>query len=137
MDITRFSDRCLKALIYLARSKRQCHIDEIADFYQVSRHAMAKAIHRLGACGYVLDGSEEGLSLASRPEQINVGDVVLKTGRNLEILGFSRNGNTQPDAAEHQLRCMVERARINFLETFFRYTLADIVAGYEDKTVTR
>ena len=87
MQLTRYSDYSLRALIYLGLNRdRRCTIREIADAYGISDNHLMKLIHRLGRRGLHRDdrGAETaGLKLARPASEIGLGEVFRATEGNL------------------------------------------------------
>lgn len=80
MQLTIFTDYCLRALIYMASlsKDKRTNITEIANVYDVSRNHMVKIINQLSRCGLVIAvrGKNGGVYLGKPAELIRIGDVV-------------------------------------------------------------
>lgn len=82
MELTSFTDYSLRVLIYLTHDReRLSSIDELAEFYGLSRHHVAKIVKRLADLGYLetLRGKNGGLRLGAEPESINIAEVIKGT----------------------------------------------------------
>ena len=78
MGLALQTDYALRALIYLVVRPGRATAGEIAAFYDISVHHVAKAVHRLAGLGYVrsLRGAGGGIELARPPEEIRIGEVI-------------------------------------------------------------
>jgi len=78
MQITTFSDYCLRISIFLAVSDgRKTTAGEIAERYNISTHHVAKASQWLVREGHV-SAMRGGLRLARNPGEIRIGSVIRK-----------------------------------------------------------
>jgi Rrf2 family nitric oxide-sensitive transcriptional repressor len=128
MQLTRYSDYSLRVLMYLAlESERLVTIAEMADVYDISRNHLVKVVHNLSRNGYVetVRGKGGGMRLAHDASSINVGDLLRRTERGLEIIDC--------DGMQCRLRCgcrlrlALHRARNAFVEVLSEYTVADLI----------
>lgn len=79
MQLTAHTDFGLRVLIYLAlHPDRLVTINEMAEFFAISKNHLVKVVHNLGLKGFVrtVRGKGGGICLASPPNQISVGKVV-------------------------------------------------------------
>lgn len=79
MQLTAHTDYALRVLIYLAQHpEKRVTIDEMAEFFNISRNHLVKVVHNLGIKGFIrsVRGKGGGLYLARPAEQIRIGDVV-------------------------------------------------------------
>lgn len=79
MQLTAHTDFGLRVLIYLAlHPDRLVTINELAEFFAISKNHLVKVVHNLGMKGFIrtMRGKGGGICLASPPNQINVGRVV-------------------------------------------------------------
>ena len=133
MQLTRFSDYSLRALIYLGLNQnRRCTIQEIALAYGISENHLMKLIHQLGQMGFITTtrGKNGGLELAMPASEINLGDVVRATEGNLQLVECfpGREKNTCPIAGPCRLTGVLETALQAFLDVLDQYTLEDMLA---------
>ena len=85
MQMTKYSDYSLRALIYLGLNRhRRCTIREIADAYGISENHLMKLVHQLGQEGFIttIRGKNGGLELAMPASEINLGEVFRATEGN-------------------------------------------------------
>ncbi|TAH43206.1 MAG: Rrf2 family transcriptional regulator [Betaproteobacteria bacterium] len=129
MQITRFTDFSLRVLMYLTvpPDGGPVTIDEIAARFEVSRHHLAKVVHRLGQLGWIVAtrGKGGGLALARPAEQYRLGEVV----RELEGAEPLVDCKSQPCVLVHgcNVRAALNDAQRAFYERLDDYTLADVV----------
>lgn len=132
MELTSFTDYSLRVLIYLADSQvERSSIDELASFYEISRHHLAKIVKRLADLDYVetTRGKNGGLRLAKAPEAINLAKVIRETEPHFNLV--------ECFAAENQGKCVIDTncslkgvlygARRQFFLHLEQYTLADVM----------
>lgn len=132
MQITTFSDYCLRILIFLAVSDgQQASSREIAERYEISVHHVAKASKWLVRQGYVAAtrGKGGGLKLARNPEEIKIGEVIGRAETGLGLVECMRDGKGKC-AIEGAcgLAAILDEARDAFFDTLDCYTLADAVS---------
>jgi Rrf2 family nitric oxide-sensitive transcriptional repressor len=132
MQLTRYSDYCLRVLTYLALDPgRLTTIDEIAGSYGISKAHLMKVVHHLGSTGYVetLRGRRGGVRLARPPEEIRLGDVLRATEESLALVEcFEPASNRCAIEPACRLRSVLHEALAAFLAVLDRHTLADLVA---------
>jgi len=75
-------------LIYLAGRPERVHAADIAEFFAISAHHVAKVVHQLGRLGYVRNvrGSGGGVELAKDPGEVRVGQVIAAFEGNMHLL---------------------------------------------------
>ena len=132
MQLTRFSDYSLRALIYLGlNAHRRCTIREIADAYGISENHLMKLIHRLGQKGFIATtrGRNGGLELAMPASEINLGEVFRATEGNFHLVECFADGekNTCPISGPCVLTHVLETALQAFLDVLDRHTLEDLL----------
>ena len=132
MQLTRYSDYSLRALIYLGlNGHRRCTTREIADAYGISESHLTKLIHRLGQRGFIATtrGKNGGLALAMPASEINLGEVFRATEGNCNLVECfaGREGNTCPIAGPCALTGVLETALQAFLDVLDGHTLADLL----------
>lgn len=89
MQLTLYTDYSLRVLLYLGIHKNEkATINEIADYFKISRNHLVKVVHNLAVCGYIhtVRGKGGGMSLARPAEEINIGDVVRHTEPNFHVV---------------------------------------------------
>ena len=131
MQLTRFSDYSLRALIYLGLNRhRRCTIREIADAYGISQNHLMKLVHHLGRSGFVATtrGKNGGLELARPASEINLGEVFRATEGNFNLVECFAETNTCPIAGPCVLSGVLDEALQAFMEVLDRHTLEDLLA---------
>jgi len=129
MQITTFSDYCLRILIFLAVSEgRKTTAREIAERYNISTHHVAKASQWLVREGHVsaMRGKGGGLRLARDPHDINIGHVIRKAEEGTGLVECMRG--SEPGCAIAPacgLSSILDEARVAFFETLEKYSVAD------------
>jgi Rrf2 family transcriptional regulator, nitric oxide-sensitive transcriptional repressor len=130
MRLTSFTDFGLRALILLAsREGETLSASDIADYFHVSRHHMAKVLQELTATGYLTSqrGAQGGVRLARDPRDIRIGDVVRQLDDQPLVECFSAEGSNCALLPRCRLKGMLGRAQMGFLRELDRFTLADCV----------
>ena len=132
MQLTKYSDYSLRALIYLGLNRhRRCTIREISDAYGISENHLMKLVRQLGQEGFVttIRGKNGGLQLAVPASELNLGDVVRVTEGNLQLVECfaGREKNTCPIAGPCRLTGVLETALQAFLGVLDQYTLEDML----------
>jgi len=129
--MTQFSNFAVRVLMYAAlHGEAPSSVPDIARAYGASYDHMKKAAAELCRLGYLnsIRGRIGGVTLARRPEEICIGDVVRATeGRVTLVECFDRARNTCP----LEPACVLNRALHEAVDAFFavldRYTLADLL----------
>jgi len=131
MHLTQFTDYSLRVLIYLAlHSKERITIDELTLAYDVSRHHVRSVVHNLAKLGYIesTQGKGGGLSLALKPSEISIREVVEDTENDFYIVEcFNPDGNACPIEPLCVLKQALSEASKSFLQTLEGYTIEDLV----------
>ena len=132
MQLTRYSDYSLRALIYLGlNADRRCTVREIADAYGISENHLMKIVHGLGRAGYVTTarGRNGGIRLAMPAGEIGLGQVFRATEGNFDLVECFAAGerNTCPIAGPCVLTHVLETALQAFLDVLDRHTLEDLL----------
>lgn len=132
MELTSFTDYSLRVLIYLAKMETEkSSIDELADFYEISRHHVAKIVKRLSDLGYLetTRGKQGGVSLAEKPEHINLAKVIQQTEPHFDLVPcFSKEGKTKCVIDGHcGLKKVLFSARGKFFAHLREFTLSDLI----------
>lgn len=130
MQLTRFSDYSLRALIYLGLNRhRRCTIKEIAEAYGISENHLMKLVHHLGQRGFVATtrGKNGGLELARPASEINLGEVFRATEGNFHLVECFADTNSCPIAGPCVLSRVLDEALQAFLEVLDRHTLKDLL----------
>lgn len=133
MQLTRFTDYSLRALIYLGlHQDRLVTIAEISRVYRLSENHLMKIVHKLGQHGYIetVRGKGGGMRIVRRLETIHIGAVVRDCEETLNLAEcFDPQNLDCPMLPACTLQSALIAARESFLRTLDSYTLADFVAN--------
>ena len=131
MQLTLHTDYALRVLIYLSlKPAEMVTIDEITEYYGVSRNHLVKVVHHLSTNGFIKTsrGKKGGMQLASPPEDISIGSVVRKMEANFDIVEcFNENNNRCNVLPICNLKAVLQKASANFLGFLDQYSIADAV----------
>lgn len=131
MQLTRFTDYALRALIYLGKnSDRLVTIREIAEQHKLFENHLVKIVHKLAKLGYIetVRGKGGGMRLARRTDLINLGEVVRDTEENMNIAEcFETGAVTCTLLPSCILKSVLIDAKKNFLNTLDLYTISDLI----------
>jgi len=134
MQLTRFTDYALRALIFVGRhDDRTCTMSEIADYFRISQEHLRKVIHKLAKSGYLDSrrGRGGGLVLGVTPEQIRIGDVILAMEEDLSIVDCDAlNCILSPGCS---LKVALDRGSRAFVDALNEVTLADLLQARQMK----
>lgn len=132
MQLTRFSDYALRALMVLAADEdAPMSVDTLATVLDVSAHHLGKVVHTLADAGFVRAkrGRGGGIELARAPDSLRVADVlrVTETGAPL-VPCFSGEEacNLSPTC---RLARSLAKAQAAFFAALEDVTLASLVAA--------
>jgi Rrf2 family nitric oxide-sensitive transcriptional repressor len=123
------TDYGLRTLIFLAGRSARASIEQVAQFYGISKNHVAKVVQSLARLGYVrsIRGLGGGIELARRPENIVIGQVIVDLEGNLRMLECTGVENVciiQSGCRLRRVLAHAERLQIDYLRTV---KLSDIV----------
>lgn len=133
MQLTRYSDYCLRVLIYLAVTEDELvTIEEISNSYDISRNHLMKVVNHLSRLNYIqsVRGKGGGISLHMSPKDINIGRLVRDTESDFAVVECFREGNQCCITPTCRLKGMLFEALQAFLGVLDKYTLEDAI-GHE------
>ncbi|MCK9607173.1 MAG: Rrf2 family transcriptional regulator [Methylomonas sp.] len=133
MQLTAHTDYGLRVLIYLTlHPDRLVTINELAEFFAISKNHLVKVVHNLGLKGFVrtVRGKGGGIRLASPADQISVGSVVRELEGHFqmaECFNPSKQGQCvfQPNCG---LTGLLGRAVGQFLQVLDGAKLSDLLS---------
>lgn len=134
MQLTRYTDYGLRILIYLALLPQQqrANIDQISQVYTISRNNINKIVHQLGKAGVIKThrGKGGGLQLSKKPEQINIGEMVLLLENSMDVV----NCHTPQCKLLRgcKLKGILHQATDAFISTLKSYHLSDLIISDAD-----
>lgn len=129
MRLSLQTDYALRTLIYLAAEPGRASVAKVAEFYGISRDHVAKVVQQLARLEYIrsLRGIGGGIELRRRPEDVNVGEVVLAFEGNMHLLECVSTEQVcviQPGCRLRGVLAEAERLQMDYLR---RVRLCDIV----------
>lgn len=129
MKLAMHTDYALRTLIFLAGHPRRATAGEIAEFFQISTHHLAKVVHQLSRLGYIrsIRGIGGGIELARAADEITVGEVVLAFEGNLHLLDCVGTPGTcviEPSCKLKGVLATAEQKMLAYLESV---KLCDVV----------
>lgn len=131
MRLTLYSDYALRVLIYLGQRPGECiPTAEISHFYGVSNDHLVKVVSKLGQLDLIKlkRGRAGGITLACKPEKINLGKVVSMTEPDFFIAEcFDQSRNSCPITPKCKLKFMLSKAKDAFLSELNQHTLDDLL----------
>ena len=131
MQLTLHTDYALRVLIYLTiQPEKTVTIDEITDFYEISRNHLVKVVHNLSSKGFISTsrGKHGGMQLSRPPEEISIGDVVRQIEANFDIVEcFNPDAKKCHIVPICNLKSVLQQANENFLAFLDEYSLAQAV----------
>lgn len=135
MQLTLYTDYSLRVLIHLSlQDDKPLTINEIAEFYKISRNHLVKVVHNLAQKGFIhtTRGKGGGIRLARPADTISVGEVVRQTEPNFHIVECF-NAAAAPCAALPvcKLKAILGEATDSFLSVLDGYTIADLLENRE------
>jgi Rrf2 family nitric oxide-sensitive transcriptional repressor len=117
--------------MYLALyTKNLVRIEDIATSYAISKNHLTKVVHNLVKSGFVtsIRGRNGGIRLARKAEDINVGEVILKTEEDFHIVECFNNVTNQcVITGSCQLGNVFAEALKAYITSLEKYTLADLI----------
>ncbi|HAA58321.1 MAG TPA: BadM/Rrf2 family transcriptional regulator [Myxococcales bacterium] len=129
MQLTSFTDYALRVLIYLAVRDEKCTIQELTDYYDISRNHVTKVVHKLSTLGYInsIRGKGGGITLGKSPADINIGTLIEQVEPHFHIVecfdASKRNCVLLPDC---RLKHILRDAQNAFLDTLKQYNLDEL-----------
>ncbi len=142
MQLNLFTDYALRVLVHTAaRPDRRGTSAEVAEAFGISRHHVVKVVNELQHLGYLetTRGRTGGFTLARRPQDIRLGDVVRQTEGHLRLVEcFDPVTSTCPLTPACGLKSALGEAIDAFFAVLDRYSLADLVARpqWADRLIT-
>ncbi|MGQ7847125.1 RrF2 family transcriptional regulator [Granulosicoccus sp. 3-233] len=132
MRLTDTCDIAFRVLLFAAEKDGALfRIDQVVEFYGISRSTTMKVVNTLTRAGLLLAkrGRAGGLYLGKPAEQISLGEIVRMMEPDFGLVECQRPGNLCPITPVCTLPGPLLEATNAFLETLDRYSLADIAIG--------
>lgn len=131
MKLTLYTDYSLRVLMYLGTREtgEKVQIDEISEYYNISRNHLTKVVHNLAKLDYIhtVRGRGGGIMLKYKPEELIVGRIVRNTEDNFYIAECFRPDNECVLTPVCGLQYVLNDALENYINTLDQYTLLDIL----------
>ena len=136
MRLTKFTDYCLRVLMYVAvqPAGARVTVPQIASAFGISRTHLTKVVHHLGATGVLRNvrGRGGGFELARPAAEVNIGAVVREADSDAALVEcFDRRTNRCVITRVCRLRGALATAIDAFYAALDRYTLVDITGNRE------
>lgn len=133
MQLTRFTDYCLRVLMYLSHKEELATIAEMAQAYQVSENHLMKVVNHLARKEYIstVRGKGGGVRLARPAVEINLANVIEDcevTQGAVECMREEYDGSC-PLTPRCELRRALYGAQRAFLDHLRQFTLQDLAAN--------
>lgn len=131
MQLSKFTDYAFRMLIYLAKNEERISvIDEMSDGLNISKHHLKKIVNKLAKTEYIisLKGRNGGLRLGVEPKEINLGNVLVLTEENLNLVSCMGNSDMCPLIKDDcKLKVVISKSLNTFIKEMSKYTLEDIL----------
>lgn len=132
MQLTRFTDYCLRVLMYLScQRERLVTIAELANSYRISSNHLMKVVHRLALAGYIttVRGKGGGMRLARDPADINLAEVIEHCEESIAVIDCLADGydGECPLMPRCALRSALRGAQRAFLDHLAGFNVRDLV----------
>lgn len=128
MKLTTKTDYCLRVLIYLLQKGEKAKIQEIADYYQISKNHLSVAVNKLSELGHVIStpGPKGGIELSNKALSKTVGDLVRAVEDFTVVECFDPKTNTCNLNPHCRLKGMISQAKKAFLDELDAYQISDL-----------
>lgn len=131
MRLTLYTDYALRMLIHLGiqQDDRLVTVGDIAIAYRISKNHLTKVANQLTNGEFIksVRGNGGGLRLARDPAEINIGEVVRFTERDLVLVGCFEDGHGCRIEPACMLRPALKTALAAFFAALDKYTLRDLL----------
>ena len=131
MQLTLNTDYSLRVLLYVAeRPDEQISTKDISEFFNISQNHLVKVVNNLGKLGYLnlkRGRYGGGITLARKPEEINIGQVVEKIEPMTIVECFDAAKNTCLITSSCRLKGVLMRAKVNFIDQLKMTNLKDLL----------
>lgn len=130
MKLTIFTRHSVKVLLFSSSKKGELTtIDEVANYYNISRNHLMKVVHNLAKKGYIqtIRGKYGGVRLAISEEKINLGELVQFTEENLvEYKKSEKDTDCNSFTKEYDIENVINKAETAYINFISKFTLADL-----------
>ncbi|MBI1390039.1 MAG: Rrf2 family transcriptional regulator [bacterium] len=130
MKLTQYSDYALRVVLYLSyKMHDKASIQEIADFYQISKDHLVKIVHHLSRAGYIKSsrGRGGGIELGCDPKTVTIGEIVREMESHFIMVEcFDLETNECRVSSVCKLKTILREALDAFMAVLDRYTLDEL-----------
>ena len=136
MQLTQYSDYSIRVLLYLVQHRGElCTIDEISDFYGISRNHLVKVVHHLATAEFIksVRGRSGGIRLIRDPQEISLGAVVRSTEPSFNLVEcFNPQKRVCKALSICRFKKILNSALEEFMNVLDQATLADAISDQEN-----
>lgn len=134
MQLTRQTDYAIRVMMFLGLQEddQLVTINEIAEYFSISRNHLMKIVHKLGQLDYIetLRGKKGGLRILKQPTEVNLGHLIRDFETTLELIDCVKLGC--PIQSSCNLTGIMQQAQQAFLKVVDNYSLADLLTNSSD-----
>jgi len=130
MKISKKSQYGLRAIIYLAKSKKKvCPLKEISEAERISFDFLEKIISELREAGFVRakKGMKGGYYLAQKPEKINIGEMIKVLEGEIALVKCTTPRKSCPREKKCLAKNFWEKFQDSLISALDSMTLADLI----------
>ena len=129
MRLTSYTDYALRVLLFAGANGQIVTISTISETFGISKEHLRKVVHSLAQLGYLntMQGRNGGITLAKRPEQITIREIVEQFETTTLVECFDEGTNACQIAGMCGLKHALMNANRSFLETLGEYRLSDFI----------
>ncbi|HQT81986.1 MAG: hypothetical protein B7Z60_06925 [Ferrovum sp. 37-45-19] len=131
MKLTSYTDYSLRVLLYVAHQKeKSVTINELTDFYQISRNHLVKVVHQLSLNGFIKTtrGRTGGITLGRESCHISIGEVIRLTEPDMNLLDcFDQETDHCKISSVCKLKGVLKKAQYRFLQELDQCFLSDLM----------
>lgn len=135
MRLTRYTDYCIRVLIYLGvKGGELATIQEVSEHYGISRNHLMKVVFELNRNGYIETqrGKNGGMRLGRQARDIRLGELVRRCEPDLDLVECFGDGEACRIASVCRLKAILGDALGAFLTELDRHTLAELLQPESD-----
>jgi Rrf2 family nitric oxide-sensitive transcriptional repressor len=116
------TDYALRTLIFLAGKPGRASIGQVAEFFRISKHHVAKVVQSLARLGYVrsIRGIGGGIELLTQPDDIRIGRVIRDFEGSMHLLEWVGVPNVcviQPGCRLRGVLARAEQLQMDYLDS--------------------
>lgn len=134
MQLTKQTDFAFRVLIYLATQQQAkkydlTQIQQIAEFYGISKNHLMKVVQKLSAKSYIIAkrGHQGGLKLGKDPSHIHVREIIELVEHTLDPVSCSQPSSVCLFKSDCRLKKHLLIAQEQFLSYLSTVTLQDLL----------